>query len=70
MKLIQLGRKATYYKPRCYCKKTYQDRSNKSNAERVMEQNFAALLFLMPDGHKFKVASDGRIIIKISLWRR
>ena len=39
-------------------------RSSKSNAERIMEENILVLLYIMPDGYKYKVASDGRIIIK------
>ena len=39
-------------------------RSSKSYAERVIEDNFALLLSLVPDGYKFKLASDGHIIVK------
>ena len=39
-------------------------RSSKSHADRVLEDNFATILSLLPEGHKFKTASDGRIILK------
>lgn len=39
-------------------------RSSKSYSERVIEDNFNLLLSLIPDGYKFKMASDGHIIVK------
>ena len=39
-------------------------RSSKTYAERVLDDNFSTILSLLPDGYKFKTASDGRIIPK------
>ena len=39
-------------------------RSSKTMSERVMEENFAVMLSMFPEGNKWKLASDGRLILK------